>query len=142
MAVFWAFGLTMMSLVLLWTHEPGSFQYWARVGCVAIAWCIFLLLFTPLRSFKNLKVISSSLDDAIIVLILVLFFVITSVAVVNALAHLNPVTAVLFGLVWLGLFNILRDITAKLLDKPRSVNKTDQMKTPDSDSTVRKEISE
>ena len=115
--------LSMMTLVLLWTAEPGSFQYWARVGGVAIGWCIFLLSFTPLRTLANIKVITSKADTAIILLILVIFFLITAVVVINALAHMNVGMVLLFGLVGLGIFNVIRDIIAKLADRGRTLGK-------------------
>ncbi|MBN2561437.1 MAG: hypothetical protein JXQ75_10965 [Phycisphaerae bacterium] len=106
--------LVLVSLVLLRTAETDSFQYWARVGGVAIMWCIFLLSYTPLRAFANMRVITAKADMAIIVLILIIFFLITLVFFVNALVRGGFIVALLTGLVGLGIFNILREAAAKV----------------------------
>ena len=36
--------LSMITFLLLWTAEPGSFGYWITIGVVAICWCIFFLV--------------------------------------------------------------------------------------------------
>lgn len=109
----WAAALGAMSLVLLWTAEPGAFQYWARVGAVAVGWCIFFLCFTPLRRFRDVTVITAKADAAIILLILTAFFVIAATALVNALVQKQVGTALLFGLVALGIFNVIREMAGR-----------------------------
>ena len=105
--------LSMITFLLLWTAEPGSFGYWITIGVVAIGWCVFLLSFTPLRTMGNVKVITSKADTAIILLILIIFFLISVVVLINALIHRNIFIVLTVSLFAIGIFNIIRHIVKK-----------------------------
>lgn len=119
----WLIALSMISLVLLWNAETNSFQYWVRVGVTAVSWCIFFLCFTPLRAYSEIKIVTAKADLAIILLIVIFFFLFTTGAFINALIHRNIGTSLLFGLAGLGIFNVIKDLTAKIAREHNAAKK-------------------
>lgn len=113
LAICWTTTLCLVSLVLLWTAEPSSFQYWVRVGVVAILWGIFLLVYTPLRALADIKVITAKADTAIIVTILLAFLLVTLVLFINAVLRGGFAVALVTGVFGLGILNVLREAAAK-----------------------------
>jgi len=103
----------MMSVVLLWNAETGSVGYWIRTGAVAGGWVVFLLLFTPMRVFADLRVTEAGVDKVIIMFLLLLFFTISIWMFVGSVRGGNLGTALLFGIMGWGIFNVMRELAKR-----------------------------
>jgi cation transport ATPase len=109
----WLILLGMMSVVLLWNAETGSVGYWIRTGAVAGGWVVFLLLFTPMRVFADLRVTEAGVDKVIIMFLLLLFFTISIWMFVGSVRGGNLGTALLFGIMGWGIFNVMRELAKR-----------------------------
>ncbi len=107
----WVGTLSLITLVLIVTAEPGAVQYWVRVGTVALLWGILVAIHLGMAD----KVVVSSKPELVVIgMILLLFLTLTMAAFLNALARGKPGMTLLFGLAGWGIFNVTRELATEL----------------------------
>lgn len=106
-------GLTCISLVLLTARGAYDGMYYIKLFGVAILWCIFLLSFTPLQSFAQIKVLSARADKLIILSLLVIIFLLLLAIFLNAIRNLRLGVALLLGIFIATLWEIITDFAAR-----------------------------